>query len=55
MQPNETKPEYGRRVSDELKAKLDVPQMGPGAVDVLVEATGAEVCIIAGMHLLQGG
>ncbi len=55
MNPNESKPDYGRRMSDELKQQLGIPTMGQGAIDMALEATGAEVCILGGMHMVQGG
>ncbi len=55
MEPNESRADYGRRTSNALKEALSIPEMGPGAIDLVLEATGAEVCIIAGFHMLQGG
>ncbi|KAI5478291.1 xylitol dehydrogenase [Pseudohyphozyma bogoriensis] len=51
----EARVDYSRRQADEMKAKFGFDERGPGGVDLVVDCTGAEVCIQTGIHLLKHG
>lgn len=55
MQEGETKIAYSRRASAELSAALGVEDRGPNAIDLVIEATGAEVCIQMAIFLAKIG
>ncbi|GMK57241.1 hypothetical protein CspeluHIS016_0400750 [Cutaneotrichosporon spelunceum] len=44
---------YAERISTELLSALDIPTIGPGALNICVDASGAAVCIATGLHLLK--
>ncbi|WOO85089.1 putative D-xylulose reductase A [Vanrija pseudolonga] len=44
---------YSERFASALRAELKVPASGPGSIDLVVDATGAPVCIGAGLHALR--
>lgn len=45
FEAGETKMQYSKRASALLKEKLGVEDRGPKALDIVVDASGAEVCI----------
>jgi D-xylulose reductase len=45
--------EYCARVANALCGDLDIPAMGPGAIDLTIEASGAPTCIQIGVHVLK--
>lgn len=45
--------DYSRRATGLLRAKLGLPERGTGAVDVVIEASGAEVCVQMGCFLVK--
>ncbi|KAK9895972.1 xylitol dehydrogenase [Cystobasidium minutum MCA 4210] len=53
---NESKMDYARRQSVEMSEKLNI-DLGQGdeAIDLVVDCTGAEVCIATGMFLAKDG
>jgi len=55
MQEGETKIAYSRRAVAELSTALGVEERGPKAVDLVIEATGAEVCIQMAILLAKIG
>lgn len=46
---------YSRRTTQELKDALGIADAGPKGVDVIIEASGAEVCIQMGFFLVKIG
>lgn len=48
---DESRIDFSRRATAELQQALGIPTRGPGAVDVVVEASGAEVCIQMAFYL----
>lgn len=51
----ESKIEYSRRTTQEMKDQLGLADAGPNGVDTIIEATGAEVCIQMGLFLAKSG
>src|SRR5258708_2723291 len=47
--------DFPRRVTDLMVKELDLEQRGPKAIDLVVDASGAEVCIQTGLFLLKFG
>ena len=48
---DEARLDFSRRATAELQQALDIPSRGPGAVDVVIEASGAEICIQMAFYL----
>ena len=44
---------YAARAAEALRTSLDIPALGPGSIDLAVEATGAPSCTSMSMHLLK--
>lgn len=40
-------------MSDELMSTLNIPALGPGGIDLAIEATGAPSCVQMGVHVLK--
>lgn len=55
MKEGEARVDYSRRTALELKEKLGIADAGPNGVDVIIEATGAEVCIQTGYFVVKSG
>lgn len=55
MAPGETRPAYSLRAAQDLLHSLDIPERGHGAIDLVVDATGAEVCIQMGLNAVRPG
>jgi len=51
----ESRLDYSRRNADEIRAKFGLDERGLNAVDTVLEATGAEVCIQTGLYLVKIG
>ena len=51
----ESRMAYSKRSSETLKRELGVADAGVNGVDVIIEASGAEVCIQTGYHLIKPG
>jgi L-iditol 2-dehydrogenase/D-xylulose reductase len=49
----ETGEAYAERASEELRAALNIPELGAGALDICIDASGAPSCIAMGLHLLK--
>ncbi|KAG8988183.1 hypothetical protein FRB90_002893 [Tulasnella sp. 427] len=47
--------EYSRRNADEMMAKLGLADRGPTSVDLIIEASGAAVCVQTGLFLVKTG
>ena len=55
FEPGETKMVYSKRASALLKEKLDIEMRGSKALDLVVDASGAEVCIEMGLLITRIG
>ncbi|KAL5487813.1 hypothetical protein ACEPAI_5921 [Sanghuangporus weigelae] len=55
FEQGETKMAYSRRAAGLLKEKLGVEDRGPKSLDLVVDASGAEVCIQMGLYLAKVG
>lgn len=53
--PNESNTDYSRRNAQEMKRVLGLTDRGPGGVDIVLDASGAEVSIQTGIHLAKEG
>lgn len=51
----ETKIEYSRRNAAALKEQLGVAERGPNAIDLVIDASGAEVSIQTGIYVAKAG
>jgi D-xylulose reductase len=51
----ESRMAYSKRSSETLKKELGVPDAGVDSIDVIIEASGAEVCIQTGYYLIKPG
>jgi D-xylulose reductase len=45
--------DYCSRVANQICGDLNIPAMGPGAIDLTIEASGAPTCIQIGVHVLK--
>ncbi len=55
QEKDESRPEYSLRAANDLLATLHVPPRGPGSIDLVMDATGAEVCIQMGINAVRPG
>ncbi|KAL7421703.1 hypothetical protein Q5752_003473 [Cryptotrichosporon argae] len=46
---------YSLRAAKELLAATGTPERGPGSIDLVVDATGAEVCVQMGLNAVRPG
>lgn len=53
--PNEPRPEYSLRAAADLLIQTGTPARGPGSIDLVMDATGAEVCIQMGINAVRPG
>ncbi|KAK4686211.1 D-xylulose reductase, partial [Tremellales sp. Uapishka_1] len=51
----ESTDDYTLRLATELQHSLSVPTFGPGSIDLVIDASGAGVCIATGLHVLRPG
>lgn len=51
----ESTADYALRAARELLASLRIPERGHGAIDLVVDATGAETCIAMGLNAVRPG
>lgn len=49
----ESQIDYSRRSAEEMRKELGIAERGPEAVDVIIEATGAPVCVQTGIFLVK--
>jgi D-xylulose reductase len=55
-QKDESKMDYARRQSVEMSKSLNIDlETGDDSIDLVVDCTGAEVCIATGMYLAKDG
>jgi len=52
---NESRIAYSKRSAAALKQQLGIAERGPTAVDLVVDASGAEVSIQTGIHIVKSG
>lgn len=55
MKEGESKLNYSRRNAAAMKETLGITDMGPGAIDLVVDASGAEVSIQTGILIAKAG
>ncbi|WWC61804.1 chlorophyll synthesis pathway protein BchC [Kwoniella dejecticola CBS 10117] len=51
----EPRPQYSLRAAQDLLLTLGIPARGPGSIDLVMDATGAEVCIQMGLNAVRPG
>jgi len=49
----ESQIDYARRCAENLRAQLGISERGPTAVDVVIEASGAPICVQTGIFLVK--
>ncbi|CAD6573669.1 MAG: hypothetical protein TREMPRED_000884 [Tremellales sp. Tagirdzhanova-0007] len=52
---NESRPIYALRAAADLLLSTGTPARGPGSIDLVVDASGAEVCIQMGINAVKPG
>ncbi|CAE6536979.1 unnamed protein product [Rhizoctonia solani] len=55
MEEGETKPAYSARAAAELKKQFNLSDRGDHSIDVVIDASGAEVCVQMGFHIIRVG
>lgn len=45
--------DYAARASEELRKQFGIPALGRGAIDLVIDATGAPSCVAMSLHLLK--
>lgn len=55
MLPDETKMAYSKRMANLIKEKLGVEERGTNALDIVLDASGAEVCIQMALFIAKIG
>ena len=55
FEPGETKIAYSRRAASLMKEKLGIEERGKKSLDLVVDASGAEVCIQMGLYISKIG
>lgn len=53
--PGESKPDYSRRNAELMKQQLGVEDRGKKAIDLVIDASGAEVSIQTAFHIVKAG
>ncbi|WVQ99327.1 chlorophyll synthesis pathway protein BchC [Kwoniella sp. CBS 9459] len=53
--PDEPRAAYSLRAATDLLLLCGIPARGPGSIDLVVDATGAEVCIQMGLNAVRPG
>lgn len=51
----ETRVDYSRRNADNMKKQLGIEERGPKGIDLIIDASGAEVSIQTGFYLVKTG
>jgi D-xylulose reductase len=51
----ESRPDYSRRNAAELRKQLGVEDRGPNAIDLVIDASGAEVSIQTALYVAKSG
>ncbi|ORY34084.1 hypothetical protein BCR39DRAFT_592646 [Naematelia encephala] len=52
---DEPRPQYTLRAAHDLLLSTETPARGPGSLDLVMDATGAEVCIQMGLNAVRPG
>lgn len=52
---NETRLEFSQRQADEIKRRFALTEIGTESIDLVVDATGAEVCVQTATYLARSG
>jgi D-xylulose reductase len=55
MEEGETKATYSARAANELKKQFGLSDRGDNSIDVVIDASGAEVCVQMGFHIIRVG
>lgn len=55
LQEGETRPAYSERNANAMKEQLKIAERGPQGIDLVVDASGAEVSIQTGIHIAKHG
>jgi D-xylulose reductase len=55
LNAGEDKVEYSKRAAEELKQTLGIKDRGPTAIDVVIEASGAETSIQTALFVVKTG
>ncbi|KAF8760162.1 Xylitol dehydrogenase [Rhizoctonia solani] len=55
MEEGESKPAYSARAAALLKKEFGLSDRGDNSVDVVIDASGAEVCVQMGFHIIRVG
>ncbi|TFK29381.1 xylitol dehydrogenase [Coprinopsis marcescibilis] len=51
----ESRVDYSRRNAEALKSALGITERGPGSINLVIDASGAEVSIQTGLHVVGSG
>jgi len=54
-QEGEKRIDFSRRVAENMKNHLQIEERGSAAIDLVIDASGAEVCIQIGLFLVKYG
>jgi D-xylulose reductase len=52
---DESRPDYSQRVAGLLSQSAGLEPRGGNAIDLVLEASGAEVCCQIGLHVIKPG
>lgn len=55
FQDGETKVDYSRRNAALMKQQLDITERGRNSIDLVIDASGAEVSIQTGFYIVKSG
>ncbi|KAG8728085.1 hypothetical protein FRC12_022026, partial [Ceratobasidium sp. 428] len=55
MEEGESKIAYSARASEDLKKQLGLDERGDNSIDVVIDASGAEVCVQMGFYIIRVG
>ena len=53
--PNETKSAHSRRTAEAMREQLGIEERGPKSIDIVVDASGAELSIQTAIHIVKAG
>jgi D-xylulose reductase len=55
LQPEKGEVEYGRRNAADMKKQLGITERGNGAIDLVIDASGAEASIQTAIYIVKAG
>jgi D-xylulose reductase len=55
FEEGETKTDYSRRNGTQMKEQLDIAERGKNSIDLVIDASGAEVSIQTGFYIVKSG